>query len=87
MLRKKKGVGLRGRDDKTESTREDAEEDWELVALAETSEKEGQELLSRKPTTQEDIEANMAAGQEPYASEHHWTFVVSPPTAQCLSHS
>lgn len=60
MLRKKKGGVLRGGDDKTESTREDTEESWELVA----GEKEELDQLLRKPPTQEVIEANMAAGQE-----------------------
>lgn len=58
MLRKKKVAGPRGGDDKTESSKEDMEESWEIVAM----DKDELELL--KPSAQEDIEANMAAGQE-----------------------
>ena len=59
MLRKKKAVGPHGGDDKTGSSKEDVEESWEMIAM----DKDELELLTRKPT-QEDIEANMAAGQE-----------------------
>lgn len=73
MLRKKKVAGPRGGDDKTESSKEDMEESWEIVAM----DKDELELL--KPSAQEDIEANMAAGQESWVvvKDHAWDASVS----------
>ena len=74
MLRKKKGSELQGGDDKTESTREDAEENWEVLTVADAMQNEGQE--QKRLPTPEDIKANMAAGN----------YVIGDPLLSFIAH-